>query len=161
MDSIIPSNLIDQLIELSSLSEVSKFLIVHSISLGLVTLVALIPFFVTGLILSVPDPKYKHLLLNHKIIVVGAMSPFLILFTTMIIGAFVEGDIKKNEQLSKQQMTLVKSIQSPIFQDFVKDSIKERGATISTIETALRKYEYYDAEKEAQGMELYNSVDPK
>ena len=73
----------------------------------------------------------------------------------------MEGNIKKNEQLSKQQMMLVKSIPSPIFQDFVKDSIKERGATISTIETALRKYEYYDAEKEAQGMKLYNSVDPK
>lgn len=125
------------------------------------TLVALIPFFVTGLILSVPDPKYKHLLLKHKIIVVGAMSPFLILFITMLTIGFVEGNIKKNEQLSKQQMMLVKSIPSPIFQDFVKDSIKERGATISTIETALRKYEYYDAEKEAQGMELYNSVDPK
>lgn len=161
MDSIIPSNLIDQLIEMSSLSEIFKFLIIHSISLGLVTLVALIPFFVTGLILSVPDPKYKHLLLKHKIIVVGAMSPFLILFITMLTIGFAEGNIKKNEQLSKQQMMLVKSIPSPIFQDFVKDSIKERGATISTIETALRKYEYYDAEKEAQGMELYNSVDPK
>ncbi len=161
MDSIIPSNLIDQLIEMSSLSEIFKFLIIHSISLMFFTLVALIPFFVTGLILSVPDPKYKHLLLKHKIIVVGAMSPFLILFITMLTIGFVEGNIKKNEQLSKQQMMLVKSIPSPIFQDFVKDSIKERGATISTIETALRKYEYYDAEKEAQGMELYNSVDPK
>lgn len=161
MDSIIPSNLIDQLIEMSSLSEIFKFLIIHSISLMFFTLVALIPFFVTGLILSVPDPKYKHLLLKHKIIVVGAMSPFLILFITMLTIGFAEGNIKKNEQLSKQQMMLVKSIPSPIFQDFVKDSIKERGATISTIETALRKYEYYDAEKEAQGMELYNSVDPK
>lgn len=157
----IPSNLIDQLIEMSSLSEIFKFLIIHSISLMFFTLVALIPFFVTGLILSVPDPKYKHLLLKHKIIVVGAMSPFLILFITMLTIGFAEGNIKKNEQLSKQQMMLVKSIPSPIFQDFVKDSIKERGATISTIETALRKYEYYDAEKEAQGMELYNSVDPK
>ena len=89
------------------------------------------------------------------------MSPFLILLTTMIISAFVEGDIKKNEQLSKQQMTLVKSIPSPIFQDFVKDSIKERGATISSIETALKKHQYYNAEKGIEGMELYNSVDPK
>lgn len=36
-------------------------------------------------------------------------------------------------------MTLVKSIPSPLFQDFVKDSIKESGATISSIETALKK----------------------
>lgn len=161
MYSIIPSNLIDQLIEMSSLSGIFKFLIIHSISLMFCTLVALIPFFVTGIILSDSNPKYKYLLLKHKIIVIGAMSPFLILLTTMIISAFVEGDIKKNEQLSKQQMTLVKSIPSPIFQDFVKDSIKERGATISSIETALKKHQYYNAEKGIEGMELYNSVDPK
>lgn len=161
MDSIIPSNLIDQLIEMSSLSEIFKFLIIHSISLMFFTLVTLIPFFVTGLILSVPDLKYKHLLLKHKIIVVGAMSPFLILFITMIISGVVEKDIKKNEQLNKQQMTLVKSISSPLFQDFVKDSIKESGATISTIETALKKHKYYNAERGIKGMELYNSVDPK
>lgn len=64
-------------------------------------------------------------------------------------------------KFSKQQMALVKSIPSPIFQDFVKDSIKEKGATISAIETALKKHKYYNAEKGMKGMELYNSVVPK
>ena len=159
MDPIIPSNLIDQLVEMSSLSEIFKFLIIHSISLMFFTLVALIPFFVIGVIAS--DPRSKHLLSSHKKIVVVIVSSFLILLIATIITAFVESDIKKNEQLNKQQMTLVKSIPSPLFQDFVKDSIKERGATISSIETALKKHKYYNAERGIKGMELYNSVDPK
>lgn len=92
MDPIIPSNLIDQLIEMSSLSGIFKFLIIHSTSLMFFTLFFLIPFFVTGITAS--EPKSKHLLSNHKTIMIGAMSPFLILFTTMLTSGFVESDVK-------------------------------------------------------------------
>lgn len=158
MNSIDTSNLIDQLIEMSDLSALSKFLIFHSDLLTGFTGIFLLLLLV--MMLACAEDKAKNLTLVKTTIFFAILSIILIILTTVAISQ--RNDLRHAE-LSKDQIALVKSIPSPIFQDFVKDSIQIRGATISAIDVAVDRFEFKHSsiEKGTRGMELYNSVEPK
>lgn len=102
--------------------------------------------------------NYEYLFSSKTMFV--TLSLFMILSITTIIVSSKWGELKEAD-LSTPQMALVKSISSPIFQNLVKDAIKENGATISAIDTAVRKYKHNKTEKGMKGLEFYNSVEPK
>ena len=158
MNNIDTSNLVDQLIEMSDLSALSKFLIFHSDLLAGFTGILLLLSFV--IFLACVEDKAKNLTLVKTTISFAILATILSILTTVIISQ--RNDIRHAE-LSKDQIALVKSIPSPIFQDFVKDSIQTRGATISAIDIAVDRFEFKQSaiEKGTHGMELYNSVEPK
>lgn len=156
METIIVSNLIDQLIEMSSLSEMSKFLIIHLKFLSILTIIS---FFASLFLVMMSSTfNYEYLFSSRTMFV--TLSLFMILSSTTIIISSKWGELKEAD-LSTPQMSLVKSIPSPIFQNLVKDAIKENGATISAIDTAVRKYKHDKTEKGMKGLEFYNSVEPK
>lgn len=158
MIDVIPSNLIDQLIEMSDLSALSKFLIFHSDLLtgftGIFLLLSLV------MMLACAEGKAINLTLIKTTIFFAILATILSVLTTVTISQ--RNDLRYAE-LSKPQIALVKSIPSPIFQDFVKESIQTRGATISAIDIAIDRFESKQTaiEKGTRGMELYNSVEPK
>lgn len=158
MNNIDTSNLVDQLIEMSDLSTLSKFLIFHSNLLAGFTCIFLLLLFV--MMLACIEDKAKNLSLVKTTISFAILSIILIILTTVAISQ--RNDLRQKD-LSKDQIALVKSIPSPIFQDFVKDSIQTRGATISAIDIAVDRFESKQSaiEKGTRGMELYNSVEPK
>lgn len=156
METIIVSNLIDQLIEMSSLSEMSKFLIIHLKFLSILTIISFFASFF--LVMMSSTFNYEYLFSSRTMFV--TLSLFMILSITTIIISSKWGDLKESD-LSTPQMALVKSIPSPIFQNLVKDAIRENGATISAIDTAVRKYKNDKTEKGIKGIEFYNSVEPK
>lgn len=158
MNNIDTSNLVDQLIEMSDLSALSKFLIFHSDLLAGFTCLSLLLLFV--MILACAEDKAKNLTLIKITISFAILATILSILTTVAISQ--RNDLRQKD-LSKDQIALVKSIPSPIFQDFVKDSIQTRGATISAIDIAVDRLEFKQStiEKGTHGMELYNSVDPK
>lgn len=158
MNSIDTSNLIDQLIEMSDLSTLSKFLIFHSNLLAGFTGIFLLLLLV--MMLALVEDKAKNLSLVKTTIFFAILSIILIILTTVAISQ--RNDLRQKD-LIKDQIALVKSIPSPIFQDFVKESIQTRGATISAIDIAVDRFEFKQSalEKGTRGMELYNSVEPK
>ena len=158
MNSIDISNLINQLIEMSDLSALSKFLIFHSDLLAGFTCLSLLLLFV--MILACAEDKAKNLALIKTTISFAILSIILIILTTVAISQ--RNDLRQKD-LSKDQIALVKSIPSPIFQDFVQESIQTRGANISAIDIAVDRFECKQSaiEKGTRGMELYNSVEPK
>lgn len=156
METVIVSNLIDQLIEMSSLSEMSKFLIIHLKFLSILTIISFFASFF--LVMMSSTFNYEYLFSSKTMFV--TLSLFMILSITTIIISSKWGDLKESD-LSTPQMALVKSIPSLIFQNLVKDAIKENGATISAIDTAIRKYKDDKTEKGMKGIEFYNSVEPK
>lgn len=156
MEAIIVSNLIDQLIEMSSLSEMSKFLIIHLKFLSILTIISFFASFF--LVIMSSTFNYEYLFSSKTMFV--TLSLFMILSITTIIISSKWGELKESD-LSTPQMALVKSIPSPIFQNLVKDAIKENGATISAIDTAIRKYKDDKTEKGMKGIKFYNSVEPK
>lgn len=143
---------------MSDLSALSKFLIFHSDLLAGFTFVSLLLLFV--MILACAEDKAQNLTLVKTTISFAILSIILIILTTVAISQ--RNDLRHAE-LSKDQIALVKSIPSPIFQDFVKDSIQTRGDTISAIDVAVDRFEFKHSsiEKGTRGMELYNSVEPK
>lgn len=158
MNNIDTSNLINQLIEMSDLSALSKFLIFHSDLLTGFTGIFLLLLLV--MMLACAEDKSKNLTLVKTTIFFAILSIILIILTTVAISQ--RNDLRHAE-LSKDQIALVKSIPSPIFQDFVKDSIQTRGASISAIDIAVDRFESKQSaiEKGTRGMKLYNSVEPK
>lgn len=156
METIIVSNLIDQLIEMSSLSEMSKFLIIHLKFLSILTIISFFASFF--LVMMSSTFNYEYLFSSRTMFV--TLFLFIISSITTIIVSSKWGDLKESD-LSTPQMALVKSIPSPIFQNLVKDAIRENGATISAIDTAVRKYKNDKTEKGIKWIEFYNSVEPK
>ena len=158
MNNIDTSNLVDQLIEMSDLSALSKFLIFHSNLLAGFTGIFFLLLLV--MMLALVEDKAKNLSLVKTTIFFAILSIILIILTTVAISQ--RNDLRQKD-LSKDQIALVKSIPSPIFQEFVKDSIQTRGATISAIDIAVDRFEFKQStiEKGTHGMELYNSVEPK
>ena len=156
MEAIIASNLIDQLIEMSTVSEMSKFLIIHLKFLSILTIISFFASFF--LVMMTSTFNYEYLFSSKTMFV--TLFLFIISSITTIIVSSKWGELKEAD-LSTPQMALVKSIPLPIFQNFVKDAIKENGATISAIDTAVRKYKDGKTEKGIKGIEFYNSVEPK
>ena len=156
MEAIIVSNLIDQLIEMSSLSEMSKFLIIH---LNFLSILTILSFFLSFFLVMMSSTFNYEYLFSSKTMFV-TLFLFIIFSITTIIISSKWGNLKESD-LSQPQMALVKSISPPIFQDLVKNAIKENGATISAIEIAVRKYKDGKTEKGMKGIEFYNSVEPK
>lgn len=156
MEAIIVSNLIDQLIEMSSLSEMSKFLIIH---LNFLSILTILSFFLSFFLVMMSSTFNYEYLFSSKTMFVTLFLFIISSITTIIVSSGWE-DLKESD-LSTPQMALVKSISSPIFQNLVKDAIKENGATISAIEKAVRKYKHDKTEKGMKGIEFYNSVEPK
>lgn len=156
METVIVSNLIDQLIEMSTVSEMSKFLIIHLKFLSILTIISFFASFF--LVIMSSTFNYEYLFSSKTMFV--TLSLFMILSITTIIVSSKWGELKEAD-LSTPQMALVKSISSPIFQNLVKDAIKENGATISAIDTAVRKYKHDKTKKGMKGLEFYNSVEPK
>lgn len=155
-----PSNLINKLIELSDLSALSKFLIIHLDFLIIISLISSTPFLIMFMLES--TPKYKR---SFKLstVLVAVITPIL-LFITTTIAMSKDSDFRQGE-LTKDQMSLVKSISLPIFQDLVKNSIKVKGATISAIETVVSQYQHSNIEKgiakstNLSKTELYSNLD--
>lgn len=158
MNSIDTSNLVDQLIEMSDLSALLKFLIFHSDLLTGFTGISLLLLLV--MMLACAEERTKNLPLIKTTIFFAILATILSILTTVTISK--RNDLRQTD-LSKDQIALVKSIPSPIFQEFVKESIQTRGATISAIDIAVDRLEFKQStiEKGTRGMELYNSVDPK
>lgn len=158
MNNIDTSNLIDQLIEMSDLSALSKFLIFHSDLLTGFTGISLLLLLV--MMLACAEERTKNLPLIKTTIFFAILATILSILTTVTISK--RNDLRQTD-LSKDQIALVKSIPSPIFQEFVKESIQTRGATISAIDIAVDRFEFKQStiEKGTRGMELYNSVEPK
>ena len=112
------------------------------------------------MMLACAEGKAINLTLVKTTISFAILSIISIILTSVAISQ--RNDLRQKD-LSKDQIALVKSIPSPIFQDFVKDSIQTRGATISAIDVAVDRFEFKQStvEKGTRGMELYNSVEPK
>ena len=158
MNNIDISNLINQLIEISDLSALSKFLISHSDLLIGFACLSFLPLFVMCVICA--EDKTNNRSILKTTIFFAVLSIVLTILTITTISQ--RNDLIRTE-LSKDQIALVKSIPSPIFQDFVKESIQTRGATILAIEIAVDRFEFKHSsiEKGIRGMALYNSVEPK
>ena len=69
--------------------------------------------------------------------------------------------------LNKPQIVLLKSIQNPEFQTLIQESIRQKGANLNAIRSAINRYEdnlktnkeNIEKDKNGQkGLELYNSI---
>ena len=147
------SSLTEQLIRMSDYSPYFQFVLMNKEKI-LVTSILLV------MMLALVEDKAKNLSLVKTTIFFAILSIILIILTTVAISQ--RNDLRQKD-LIKDQIDLVKSIPSPIFQDFVKESIQTRGATISAIDIAVDRFEFKQSalEKGTRGMELYNSVEPK
>jgi hypothetical protein len=154
MIDIIPSNLIEQLIELSDMSAYLQFFAINKIGLyfSIFILILVILFFVAKFI-----PMYSYL------IIASLSATILLIIISLSIVVYNIHSLTLNQQ----QMILVKSINVPEFQTFVQESIGQKGATIEAIESAFFIYrKSYPNEKimnedGRKGLELYNSIKVK
>ena len=142
MNNIIPSNLINQIVEISDLNALSKFFIIHLESLIFLTCFYL---FVLMFALAITFEFETKVKINKKI---SGYIIFPSIFLTILCCVFVSryNDFRQTE-LNESQFNLIQSIQSPIFQEFVGKSIKTNGKTILAIETAVKKYNNSNMEK--------------
>ena len=158
MTDIISSNLLQQLMALSDMNVYSKFLAMNRDWIS--SIFALIPLAVVFCL------DFRK---NNKI------NIFLILFSFSIILFIVfSTDVASNKMnkltLNKPQIVLLKSIQVPEFQTLIQESIRNKGANLDAIKTAIHEYKNnYEKGKERiendengrKGLELYNSVEVK
>ena len=154
MIDIIPSNLIEQLIELSDMSAYLQFFAINKIGLyfSIFILILVILFFVAKFI-----PMYSYL------IIASLSATILLIIISLSIVVYNIHSLTLNQQ----QMILVKSINVSEFQTFVQESIGQKGATIEAIESAFFIYRksYPNGkimdEEGRKGLELYNSTEVK
>lgn len=158
MTDIISSNLLQQLMALSDMNVYSKFLAMNRDWIS--SIFALIPLAVVFCL------DFRK---NNKI------NIFLILFSFSIILFIVfSTDVASNKMnkltLNKPQIVLLKSIQVPEFQTLIQESIRNKGANLDAIKTAIHEYKNnYEKGKERiendengrKGLDLYNSVEVK
>lgn len=154
MIDVIPSNLIEQLIELSEMNAYLQFFAINKIgfAFSIFMLIFVILFFFTKSI-----PIYSH------IMIASLSATILLIAISLPITAYNLNSLT----LNKQQMILVKSINVPEFQTLVQESIGQKGATIEAIESAFFIYRksYPNGkimnEDGRKGLELYNSIEVK
>lgn len=172
MNNIIPSNLIDQLIDLSELGSIEKLFLHHPKLIWIISGVFFI--FLAYLFTSASKPQEKPE--AQKSVLLSLMSrEWWILFSLVIcvipgfiVTSFNMGFRYLNE-LNQPQINLVKSIPSPEFQELMQNSIKVNGLTVSAVEESLLNYERLYLGKGPQnlldrgikGLETYNNFKVK
>ena len=172
MNDIIPSNLIDQLIDLSELGSIEKLFLHHPKLIWVISVVLFI--FLAYLFTSASKLQEKPE--AQKSVLLSLMSrEWWILFSLVIcvipgfiVTSFNMGFRYLNE-LNQPQIALVKSIPSPEFQELMQYSIKVNGLTVSAVEESLLNYERLYLNKGpkhllelgTKGLETYNNFEVK
>ena len=172
MNDIIPSNLIDQLIDLAELNSIEKFFFHHPSLIWIIS-GALFIFLFYLFIYSAKQQKKPE---SQKSVLLTLMSTewwFLFSLALCSIPVFIVGasdaGFRHSKELNQPQIALVKSITSPEFQGLMKDSIKVNGLTVYAVEESLLNYERLYLGKGPQnlldrgikGLEIYNNFEVK
>jgi hypothetical protein len=153
MIALIPSNLIEQLIELSDMSAYLQFFALNKVWLFLSIFILL---FVAVYFALVSTARFSSLMA-----VCSLWMMLLITVSWPIALAKVDVLI-----LNKSQIALIKSISDSEFQFFVREQIKKDGLTIGAIDVALYRYNKHQEnkkimeeknQKEAERLKLYDS----
>lgn len=158
MNSTIPSNLIEQLFELSDLNSYIQFFALHKNWILFIHPFLFVLFFLCFII----APLNRII---GKLILIGTLS-LLAIVTFSLLVASTKAD---KATLNNRQIALLKSIDINEFQTIVQASIRLDGANMKAISTAVSKYQkLYEDPKEIErdengrkGLELYNSIDAK
>lgn len=153
MNDINVNEITQQLIELSNLSPIIKSL--HDfINPYLSTFLTMTAFTLIASVIclaNVTSSKTKPT--TYAMLLCGAFSIFSLL--TVTYGTRIN---IQTEQMNPSQIRLVKSIESPEFQELVKQYIRADGATIDSIKKAIYAYKKANNPKGIEGLELYNNV---
>lgn len=154
MIDVIPSNLIEQLIELSEMNAYLQFFAINKIGFAFSIFILI---FVMLFFFAKSIPIYSYLM------IVSLSSAILLIIISLSIVVYNTHSLTLNQQ----QMILVKSINVPEFQTLIQESIGQKGATIEAIESAFFIYRksYPNGkimnEDGRKGLELYNSIKVK
>lgn len=172
MNEIIPSNLIDQLIDLAELNSIEKFFFHYPLLIWAISGI----LFIFLAYLSTSAAKQQKNPEGQKSVLLTLMSKeWWILFDLVIcaVPVFIVGasdaGFRHLKELNQPQIALVKSIASPEFQELMKDSIKVNGLTVFAVEESLLNYErlYLGKgpqnllERGTKGLETYNNFEVK
>ena len=172
MNEIIPSNLIDQLIDLAELNSTEKFFFHYPLLIWAISGI----FFIFLVYLSTSAAKQQKNPEGQKSVLLTLMpKEWWILFDLVvcavpifIVGASDAG-FRHLKELNQPQIALVKSITSPEFQELMQHSIKVNGLTVYAVEESLLNYERLYLGKGPQnlldrsikGLETYNNFEVK
>lgn len=172
MNDIIPSNLIDQLIDLAEINSIEKFFFHYPLLIWAIS-VALFIFLAYPSTSAAKQQKNPE---GQKSVLLTLMTKeWWILFDLVIcaVPVFIVGasdaGLRHSKELNQPQIALVKSIASPEFQGLMQDSIKVNGLTIYAVEESLLNYErlYLGKgpkdllDRGAKGLEIYNNFEVK
>lgn len=172
MNEIIPSNLIDQLIDLAELNSTEKFFFHYPLLIWAISGI----FFIFLVYPSTSAAKQQKNPEGQKSVLLTLMpKEWWILFDLVvcavpifIVGASDAG-FRHLKELNQPQIALVKSITSPEFQELMQHSIKVNGLTVYAVEESLLNYERLYLGKGPQnlldrsikGLETYNNFEVK
>ena len=172
MNDIIPSNLIDQLIDLAELNSIEKFFFHYPLLIWAISGI----FFIFLVYLFTYSAKQQENPEAQKSVLLTLMSKeWWILFSLVVCATpgFIvtasNAGFRHLKELNQPQIALVKSITSPEFQELMQDSIKVNGLTVYAVEESLLNYErlYLGKglqnllERGTKGLEIYNNFEVK
>lgn len=172
MNDIIPSNLIDQLIDLAELNSIEKFFFHHP---SLIWIIGGVLFIFLTYLFTYSAKQQKNPEAKKSVLLSLMSREWWILFSLVIcvipgfiVTSFNMGFRYLNE-LNQPQIALIKSIPSPEFQELMQNSIKVNGLTVSAVEESLLNYERLYLGKGPQnlldrgikGLETYNNFKVK
>lgn len=172
MNDIIPSNLIDQLIDLAELNSIEKFFFHHP---SLIWIISGVLFIFLTYLFTYSAKQQKNPEAQKSVLLTLMSKEWWILFSLVvcsipgfIVTASYAGFFHLKE-LNQPQIALVKSITSPEFQGLMQYSIKVNGLTVSAVEESLLNYErlYLGKgpkdllDRGIKGLETYNNFEVK
>ena len=172
MNDIIPSNLIDQLIDLAEINSTEKFFFHYPLLIWAIS----VALFIFLTYLSTSAAKQQKNPEGQKSVLLTLMpKEWWILFDLVIcaVPVFIVGasdaGFRHSKELNQPQIALVKSIASPEFQELMQHSIKVNGLTVFAVEESLLNYErlYLGKgpkdllDRGIKGLETYNNFEVK
>lgn len=172
MNDIIPSNLIDQLIDLAEINSIEKFFFHHP---SLIWIISGVLFIFLTYLFTYSAKQQKNPEAQKSVLLTLMSKEWWFLFSlavcsipVFIVGASDAG-LRHLKELNRPQIALVKSIASPEFQKLMQDSIKVNGLTVYAVEESLLNYErlYFGKgsqnllERGTKGLETYNNFEVK
>ena len=154
MDNIISSQLFQRLIDLSDMSEYSKFLLINKDWIRW-----LFPLIPIGAFILADSSRKKF----NIFLIISSIAIVLFIY----YGYMLSFNKMDKLTLNKPQIVLLKSIQNTEFQTLIQESIRQKGANLNAIKLAINRYEdnlktnKENIEKDEngqKGLELYNSI---
>ena len=154
MDNIISSQLFQRLIDLSDMSEYSKFLLINKDWIRW-----LFPLIPIGAFILADSSRKKF----NIFLIISSIAIVLFIY----YGYMLSFNKMDKLTLNKPQIVLLKSIQNTEFQTLIQESIRQKGANLNAIKLAINRYEdnlktnKENIEKDEngqKGLEFYNSI---